>query len=220
MIPRRRSHAIHRLYYSPGACSLAVHIVLEEIGAPYELELRSARNGEGTTTPDYLAINPKGRVPTLTGVDGGAVLTEATAILLFLARRHPQALLLPDGIAGEARVLEWLSWLSIDLHGIGYGQLWRAHRFVDDPSLETAVQAKGRANIAAAHDLIEQRLCDGRPWAVGDRYSLVDPYLLVFWLWGSRVDFDMARWPSWSRLMERVLDRSAVRRAMAQEGLV
>lgn len=210
---------MHRLYYSPGACSLAVHIVLEEIGLPYEVELRSARDGEGTTTPDYLAINPKGRVPALTGVDGDTVLTEVLAILLFLARSHPAARLLPDDPAGEARVLEWLGWLSVDLHGIGYGQLWRAHRFVEDPALEDAVQAKGRVNIMAAYGHIEQRLADGRTWAVAGRYSVVDPYLLVFWLWGRRVGFAMEDWPHWSRLMERVLARPAVLRVLAREGL-
>lgn len=210
---------MHRLYYSPGACSLAVHIVLEEIGAPYEVELRSARNGEGTTTSDYLAINPKGRVPALTGVDGDKVLTEAGTILMFLARTYPEVRLLPDDPAGEARVQEWLGWLSVDLHGIGYGQLWRPHRFVDDAALEAAVQAKGRANIAAAYDHLEGILADGRRWAAPDRYSIVDPYLLVFWLWGRRVGFDMTQWPRWRRLMEQVLKRPAVQRVLAQEGL-
>lgn len=210
---------MHRLYYSPGACSLAAHIVLEEIGAPYELDLRSAKDGEGTTTDDYLAINPKGRVPALTGVDSDAVLTEASAILLFLARTNPEAALLPADPAGEARVVEWLSWLSIDLHGIGYGQLWRAHRFVEDRTLDSAVQAKGRDNIATAYQRIEHILADGREWAAGDLYSVVDAYLLVFWLWGRRVGFDMMKWPHWTHLMERVRARPAVQRALAQEGL-
>ncbi len=216
---------MHRLYYSPGACSLAVHIVLEEIGEPYEAELRSARNGEGTTTADYLALNPKGRVPALTGVPGGSggapeLLTEAVAILLFLARSHPGAMLLPTDPAGEARCLEWLSWLSVDLHGIGYGQLWRPHRFVPDPALYAAVKVKGLENIRAAYDHIDRILSDGRDWAVPGQYTVVDAYLLVFWLWGQRIDLDMGvEWPNWARLMNRVLARQAVRRALQQEGL-
>ncbi|MBB3809737.1 glutathione S-transferase family protein [Pseudochelatococcus contaminans] len=216
---------MHRLYYSPGACSLAVHIVLEEVGVPYELELRSAANSEGTTTAEYLALNPKGRVPALTGVRGGAggapeLLTEAVAIMLFLARSHPEAGLLPDDAAGEARCLEWLSWISVDLHGIGYGQLWRPHRFVSDEALYGAVQAKGRDNIRAGYDHIEKILSDGRDWAVPGQFTVVDAYLTVFWLWGRRIGLDMdAGWPVWQRLMTKVLDRPAVRRALAQEGL-
>ncbi len=216
---------MHKLFYSPGACSLAVHIVLEEIGAPYEAEVRSARNSEGTATPDYLALNPKGRVPALTGVGGDAggakgLLTEVGAILTFLARSHPEAELLPPTPEGAARCAEWMSWLSVDLHGVGFGQLWRPHRFVDDPALHEAVSAKGRSNIEAAYDHIERILSDGRDWAVPSAYSVVDPYLLVFWLWGARAGFDMqARWPHWARLMEKVKARPAVTRALQIEGL-
>lgn len=216
---------MHRLFYSPGACSLAVHIVLEEIGAPYETEVRSARNGEGTGATDYLALNPKGRVPALTGVDGDAggakgLLTEAVAILLFLARTNPQAKLLPADPDGEARCLEWLSWLSVDLHGIGYGQLWRPHRFVGDPAFHEAVIAKGRTNVVACYDHIEHVLSDDRDWAVPGSYSVVDPYLLVFWLWGKRIGLDMeAGWPRWARLMEKVMARPPVKHVLQLEGL-
>lgn len=216
---------MHRLYYSPGACSLAVHIVLEEIGIPYEAEARSAKDGQGTSTTDYLALNPKGRVPALTGVPGGSggaanLLTEAVAILLFLARSHPEAKLLPADPAGEARCLEWLSWISVDLHGIGYGQLWRPHRFVADAALYEAVKAKGLENIRAACDHVEHILSDGRDWAVPGQYTVVDAYLVVFWLWGRRIGLDMERgWPGWARLMTRVLSRPAVQRAREQEGI-
>lgn len=215
-----------RLYYSPGACSLAVHIALEEIGLPYETEIRSARNGEGTSTAGYLALNPKGRVPSLAGVPGGAggaenLLTEAVAILLFLARSYPKARLLPTDPAGEARCLEWLSWISVDLHGIGYGQLWRARRFVSDTTLYGAVEARGRDNIRDACDYIERILSDGRDWAVPEQYTIVDAYLVVFWLWGGRIGFDMdGSWPLWGRLMAKVLDRPAVQRTLHQERIV
>ncbi|CAN7523185.1 glutathione S-transferase C-terminal domain-containing protein [Rhizobium rhizogenes] len=216
---------MHRLYYSPGACSLAVHIVLEEIGEPYEKEIRSSLASKGTLTPEYLAINPKGRVPALSGVSGGAggapnLLTEAPAILLFLARSHPKARLLPADPAGEARCLEWLNWLAVDLHGVAYGQLWRAHRFVDDPALYPAVVAKGRENIRAGYDHIERILSDGRRWAVPGQFTVADAYLLVFWQWGKRIELDMrAGWPHWAALMEKVLARPSVRRAFEQEGL-
>lgn len=216
---------MHRLYYSPGACSLAAHIVLEEIGAPYETENPFASNSEGADAPGYRVVNPKGRVPALTGVRGNAggaseVLSEVSAILLFLARSHPEKRLLPADAAGEARCVEWLSWISVDLHGIGYGQLWRAHRFADASALHETIAAKGRDNIRSSYDLIERILSDHRDWAVPGQYTVVDPYLLVFWLWGRSIGMEMSEgWPHWSRLMERVIERPAVRRALHQEGL-
>lgn len=214
---------MRRLYYSPGACSLAPHIVLEEIGAPYELELRSARNAEGTSAPAYLALNPKGRVPALAGMPGSAggapgLLTEAPAILFFLARSHPDAGLLPRDPAAEARCMEWMNWLSGTVHGQSYGQIWRAHRFIGDPAQHAAVVAKGRENLDEQYAYVETVLADGRDWAVPGQYSIVDPFLLVFWLWGQRTGLEMAaRYPVWARLSERVLARPAVQRALEQE---
>ncbi len=216
---------LYRLYYSPGACSLAVRIVLEEIALPYKAELRSASNGDGTTTPEYLALNPKGRVPALDGVPGSAggaphLLTEAPAILYFLANNHPDAELLPTDLAGQARCLEWTNWLSGTLHAIGYGQLWRPQRFVADVALYSAVRSKGLLNIQDAHDYIDRVLSDGRDWAVPGHYTIADAYLTVFWLWGLEVGFDMeTKWPLWTRLMHKVLARPAVKRALALEGL-
>lgn len=216
---------MHRLHYSPGACSLAVHIALEEIGETYEAKLCSVHGNEGTRSPSYLALNPKGRVPALTDVSGSAggasgLLTEVTAILMYLGRSRPEAGLLSADAAGEARCLEWLSWLSIDLHGIGYGLLWRAHRFVDDPALHPAGVEKGRSNIRNCYDHIEKILSDGRDWAVPGQFTVVDPYLLVFWLWGKSIGLEMKKdWPHWTRLMGKVLERPAVQQALRQEGL-
>ena len=132
----------YRLYYSPGACSLAVHIALEEIGAPFERREVSVARGE-TTQPDYLAVNPKARVPALAIAGESRVLTELPAILTFLARQHPEANLLPSSNAlDEARCHEWLAWLAGWVHGVGYGELWRPLRFVSDPSLSEAHRAR------------------------------------------------------------------------------
>jgi len=213
---------MHQFYYAPRACSFAVHVVLEEIGAPYEARPRSIKDGQ-TASADYLALNPKGRVPALGGVAGSAggaadLLTEVGAILVFLARSNPQAKLLPPDPAAEARCLEWLSWLSTDVHGIGFGQLWRPERFVADAALYEAVMAKGMENIRAAFDHIETILADGRAWAVPGQYTVVDPYLTVFWRWGERIGLDMAAgWPLLSRLAAKVLARPAAVRALAQE---
>lgn len=179
----------HRLYYSPGSCSLAPHMVLEEIGLPYELELVSSKDGQMTNTDKWRAVNPKGRVPALSGVPGNIggqpnLLTEAAAILIYLARTNPDSQLLPTDAAGEARCIEWMNWLSSNVHAMSYGQIWRPQRFVDDESLFPAVKAKGFRNLDSQHAYIERLLADGRTWTVGETYSIVDPYLLVFFRWG------------------------------------
>ncbi|BBK45048.1 glutathione S-transferase [Allostella vacuolata] len=216
---------MYRLYYSPGACSLAARIVLEETGAPYEAELVSAVDSRMTETPAYRQVNPKARVPALWPVPGtigarDAVLTEVGAIMVYLARTYPEAGLLPADPAGEARCLEWLSWLTGSVHGQSYGQIWRAHRFTDEAEGMTAVKAKGMANLADQHRLIESVLADGRGWAVPGGYSIADPYLHVFYRWGGRIGLPMAAdYPAWTRLDAATTARPAVRRALAAEGL-
>ncbi|WP_323119676.1 glutathione S-transferase family protein [Burkholderia alba] len=208
----------YRLYYSPGACSLAVHIALEETGAPFDAEVVSVASGDNTGAR-YLAINPKARVPALAIPGEAGALTETPAILTYLARRHPDAQLLPlDDPLREARCQEWLAWLVGWTHGVGYGALWRPGRFAADPSVHGTISAHGRGVIAAANDTIEAGLGDGRAWAEPGGYSIVDPFLLVLYRWGQAVGFEMERHPAWSAHTQRVAGRDAVRRALAREG--
>ena len=220
---------MYTLYYSPGACSMAAHIVLEEIGAPFALELvssRGEREGSGTATDAWRAMNPKGRIPALLGVAGSAggapgLLTEAPAIMAWLARAHPEAGLLPDDPAAMARVLEWTHWLSGNVHAMSYGQIWRAQRFSDDEAGLEGIRAKGRRNLAGQHEYIESLLGGGRQWAVPEGYSIADPYLLVFFQWGQRIGIDMrGLYPAWGRWADRVTERAAVRRVLEKEGVV
>jgi glutathione S-transferase len=205
---------------------MAAHIALEEIGAPYELELISSkgpREGEATATPEYRAINPKGRVPALLGVPGrigGAenLLTELHAILVYLARTHTAAALLPEDPAAEARCIEWMNWLASNVHAMSYGQIWRPQRFVADEKDFPAVKAKGEQSVREQYAYIEGLLADGRDWAVPSGYTVVDAYLLVFYHWGRRIGLDMAAlYPAWTRITKRVAARPAVARVLAQE---
>jgi len=218
-----------RLYYSPGACSMAVHIVLEEIGQPYEIELVSTagvREGIMTGAPAWKAMNPKGRVPALMGVAGhigGAnnLLTELPAILLYLAHTNPQAQLLPTDSAGEARCLEWMNWLSSNVHAISYGLIWRPNRFTEEEGNFPALQAKGKANVLEQYSYIESLLADGRNFAVPDSYSVVDPYLLVFYQWGRRINLDITTtYPAWTALMQSVVSRPSVQWVLARENVI
>ena len=214
------------LYYSPGACSMAPHIVLEETGEPFTLELvssRGEREGPGTATAEWRAMNPKGRIPALATVPGSAggapgLLTEAPAIMAYLAMRHPEAGLLPADPAGVARCIEWTNWLSGNVHAMSCGQIWRAHRFTMDEAGFEAVREKGRHNLAEQYDYVERLLGDGRDWAVPGGYSIVDPYLLVFFRWGQRIGIDMrGDYPAWTRLTDKLLERPAVRRVLEKE---
>ncbi|HEV2321101.1 MAG TPA: glutathione binding-like protein [Gammaproteobacteria bacterium] len=206
-----------KLYYSPGACSMAPHILLEEIGVPYELVLVAISEGK-TRAPEYLAINSKGRVPALLTAEG-EILTEVPAISCYLAEHSAGVKLLPQGGLPLARCLEWFNWLSGTVHTMAFGQFWRAHRFLDDEQLFPPLKDKGRRNILDHFAFIEGRLKD-RNWAVGQAYTAVDAYLLVFFRWGHRIGLDMRPgYPHWNRHAERVLERPAVQRALQQEGV-
>ncbi|GJD63052.1 glutathione S-transferase family protein [Methylobacterium frigidaeris] len=205
------------LYYSPGACSLAPHIALEETGAAFEavkVDFATAEQRGGR----YLAINQKGRVPAL--AEGEWVLTENPAILRYIARRHPEAGLWPEDPREEARCAEWLAWISSTIHP-AYAHIRRAERYATDEAAIESVKAKGHETCADLWTMIEVGLSRGG-WAAGEHYSVADPYLLVFWHWGRGqvLGYDMARqFPSWTDHARRMAERPAVQRAFAREGL-
>lgn len=204
------------LYYSPGSCSLAPHIVLEEIGLPFSLSLASTDDGK-TRTPEFLRVNPKGRVPVL--VTGDSVLTEAPAILLHLAISNPDAGLLPSTKDGLVRSLEWFNWLSGTVHAVAIRQIWRPENFIRDQLQHKEIVSKGKENLQSAFALIEERM-SSTDWAVGEHYSTVDSYLLVFYRWGNRIGIDMtSEYKSWTQHTLRVLERAAVGRALSQESI-
>lgn len=209
-----------RLYYSPGSCSLAAHVVLEETGAPYVLDAVPVAEG-ATQSPRYLAINPKGRVPALELPGEPRVLTELPAIVTLIARRHRAVLdMLPADPLDEARCNEWFAWLTGWVHGVGFGGLWRPARFIAAPALHAAVSAHARGTIEASYAAIEQRLADGREYAVPCGYTVVDPFLLVLYRWGVRIGLPMRdTCQAWSALTSRLLERPAVQRVLRDEGI-
>ncbi|MGQ0529347.1 MAG: glutathione S-transferase family protein [Panacagrimonas sp.] len=210
----------YRLFYSPGACSMAPHILLEELGLAYESIRVSVAEG-ANRKPEYLAINPRGRVPALwiSDAQGERVLTEAVAIMVYLAQRHPQIDLLPKEPEGFARALEWMGWLASTLHQAGVRTVLRPERFTTDPAAAPGIAAQGREAIRVGYADIESRL-RGRRWALEDRYSTVDIYLLVFYRWGNRCGLDMrGDFPDYARVMDAVRARPAVRRIVEREGV-
>jgi glutathione S-transferase len=209
-------HMTPTLYYSPGACSLAPHIILEEIGLPFQLSLVSTADGS-TRTPEHLQLNPKGRVPVL--VTGDSVLTEAPAILLHLATSNPGKQLLVGTADGLVRSIEWFNWLSGTVHAVAIRQVWRPESFTDVLAQHEGIIVKGKKNLADAFSHIEARLAKSA-WAVGDNYSIVDPFLLVFYRWGNRIGFDMrSQYTEWTKHTLQILERPATVRALATENI-
>ena len=203
-----------KLYFSPGACSFASHIALEEIGKPYETQKVSLADGENRK-PEYLKLNPRGKVPTLV-VDGN-VLTENVGILSYLAGGNPKAGLWPKETWDQAKIIASMAWLSNTVHP-AYGRYFRPERFTTDAAGTEAVKASARAAYEGALKEIDT-LLEGRKWAVGDHYTVLDGYLLVFYRWGNRSKIDVKSLRNYTALMDKVLARPAVKKVMAGEGI-
>ncbi|MCE4223820.1 glutathione S-transferase [Methylobacterium sp. C25] len=205
------------LYYAPGACSLASHIVLEESGLPYEtarLDLAAGDQRAGS----YLAVNEKGRVPAL--VEDDWVLTENAAIMRHIARCRPQAGLWPEDLHEQAQADEWMTWIATS-HHVAFAHARRPARYTGDEAAHAGIVAKGREAFGDICTMTEVRLSNGG-WALGERYSVVDPYLLVMWTWarGPTIKFDMpASFPAWTAHARRMAERPAVRTVFEGEGL-
>ena len=205
------------LYYSPGAASMSSHIALEEVGAEYEpRQVKLSENEQ--RKPDYLAINPRGRVPALV-LEDGKVLTETAAILLYLARKFPDAKLLPDDPLGQARCIEWLSWLASVMH-VGFQMVRRPMRFAgQNPDYFPAVKKSGMDYLRPAYADIERRLASSK-FAVGDTLSIADLHLFVFYNWGRGAGFlAPAASPAFMRWGEAFAARDSVRRVAELEGV-
>jgi glutathione S-transferase len=204
------------LYYSPGSCSLAPHIVLNEIGQPFELRKFSTAD-RANYSAEYLAINPKGRIPALE-IDG-FVLTENPAILAYLGRKFPSAGLYPaDASEAEARCLELLAWSSNTVH-VAFAQLFRPERFVPNEQSYPPVKESGRTNFDRCLADIEKTL-QRQEYAVGAQFTVVDPFWLVFYRWAMRSNYDMRnKFPAYTAYVERLCNRTSVQRTLTAEGI-
>jgi glutathione S-transferase len=202
-----------KLYYSPGACSIGIHILLEEIGKPYEAEALNLREG-AQYQPGFVAVNPKSKVPTLAR-DDGTVLTEYPAIAYWLARTNPFAGLLPDNIDLQARVLELTDYAVATIHMQGFGRQFRASNFTPNPADEDAVKAKGR-DIAEKGFAQVSAALGGKEYAVGS-FSIADTAIFYTEFWAKRVGLALPA--NCAAHLDRVLARPATQRVLQQEGL-
>jgi glutathione S-transferase len=199
-----------KLFYSPGSCSLAAHIALEEAGARYETILTSTSAGD-QRKPEYLAVNPKGRVPALV-TDRGA-LTETPAILAYVAQRYPEARLAPTDPFDFARMQAFNSYLASTVH-VAHAHKHRGYRWADTEAAFEDMRRKVPQNEIDCFALIETEFLAG-PWVIGEQYTVADGYLftLADWLEGDGVD--PRQFPKVYAHRERVRQRPAVRKVLA-----
>ena len=201
------------LYYAPGTCAQAVRIALCEADAPHRA-VRVDLAAGAQRRADYLAINPKGRVPALVTERG--VLTESPALLLYVAQRFPAAALAPlsDPFA-LARLQELHSFLASTVH-VAHAHRPRASRWADEPEAQAAMQRKVPANMRESFAFIEQHYLGDGPWALGAQYSEADGYLFTIAGWLKSDGVDIAEFPRLAAHHQRVAARAAVQRALQE----
>jgi glutathione S-transferase len=200
-----------KLYYTPGACSLAPHIVAQEAGLTLDLVKVDLRTGKTESGATFADINPKGYVPALQ-LDNGEIMTEASVLVQYLADQAPQAGLAPaTGSIERYRVLEWLGFISTEIHK-GFGPLW-------NPQTPDAAKAIARVNLGKRFAYLDRTLA-ARPYLTGERFTIADAYLFTVVNWTNIHAIDLAPYPNLKAFMERVAARPKVREALRAEGLL
>lgn len=200
-----------KLYYAPGACSLAVHIVTKELGIPVEtvkVDLKAKKTADGG---DFTKVNSKGYVPALQ-LDDGAVLTEGPAITQYLADQNPAGNLAPKaGSIDRVRLQEWLNFITSEMHK-GVGNFF-------NPAITEEWKKAVSDRLAVRFGWLDEQLA-GKQYLMGDQFTVADPYLFTIINWTYAVKFDISKWPNVVEYHKRVGARPKVQEAMKAEGLV
>jgi glutathione S-transferase len=200
-----------KLYYSPGACSLAVHIVAREAGLPIDLEKVDLATHRTETGTDYLTVSPKGYVPAL-ALEDGSILTEVAAVAQFLADRRPETKLAPAQSTMERyRLQEWLAFISSEIHK-GFGPLWH-------PSAPEATKLAAKEKLAKRFAYLDQVLAT-QPFLMGEQFTVADAYLFTVVNWVNFLSVDIAPFGNLRAFMDRIGLRPKVREALSAEGLL
>lgn len=202
-----------KLFFAPNTCALASHIALEEAGAAYETVRVDFAAGE-QRKPDYLAVNPKGRVPALATERG--ILTETPAILAFVAQSFPAAKLAPlDDAFAFAQVQAFNSYLCSTVH-VAHAHRMRGTRWADEPEAIAAMKRKVPQSVGDCFELIERTMFEG-PFVTGDAYTICDSYLFTLAQWMEADGVEPARFPKIHDHRRRMAERPAVQKALAAE---
>ena len=202
-----------KLHYKPGACSMASHIILNELGTSFELDKTDTDANKTEAGDNFLKISPNGYVPALI-TDEGEIITENPAVLQYLADQSPDAdLAPPNGTLARTRLQEALNFISSELH-VSFGPFFSG-RELDGDARQRAEAGVGRR---AAH--IEQRLADGRDFLLGDTFTIADAYAFVVLNWAGFVGVSLAAHPKTQAYVARIAARPAAIKAMVAEGLM
>lgn len=200
-----------KLFYATGACSLSPHIVAEEAGIDLRLQKVDLKTKTINAEGDFLAINPKGYVPALQ-LDDGEILTEGPVIGQYLADLKPEKGLAPRaGTLARYHLQEWLGYINSELHKT-YSPLFR-------PTTPAETRAERLAYLGKRYDLVEKQLT-GRPYLLGDHFTVADAYLFTVTNWAGTVKLDLTPFPNVRAFQERIAARPAVKTAMTAEGLI
>jgi glutathione S-transferase len=203
-----------KLYYAPGACSIGIHLLLEEIGKPYEAVRLDIRAGD-TQKPPFTTINPKGKVPMLER-DDGVVITEYPVIAHYLAVVNGAARLRPTTEDAELEAAQAVDYCVATIHMQGFSRLFRPGNFSPNEADHEAVKARGRELIEKGFSIMNSAL-EGKQWVAGE-YSYADSALFYVEFWGAK-RMGMQLPPNLAAHLERMLARPAVQRMLEQEGL-
>ncbi|MDG1471473.1 MAG: glutathione transferase GstA [Ascidiaceihabitans sp.] len=202
-----------KLHYKPGACSMASHIILNELGVAFELDKTDTNAGKTEAGDNFLKISPNGYVPALI-TDDGDIITENAAVLQYLADQSPDAGLAPaNGTLARTRLQEALNFVSSELHK-SFGPFFSGTELVGD----ARQRAETRVGRRAAY--IEQSLADGRAFLLGDTFTVADAYAFVVLNWAGFVGVSLAAYPKTQSYVARIAARPAVIKAMVAEGLM
>lgn len=203
-----------KLYWGPHTCAIGIHVLLEEIGEPYETEQIDVAGGS-THEPPFQSVNPKGKVPTLVR-DDGSVLTEFGAIATWLARTHPDKHLLPDDPEGEARALEVVEYVEGTLHGQGFARIFLPQKFQPPDAVhetlglgKAAIRKQGRQIVEEAFAILNEQL-EGRPYAGGPSFTIADAALFYAERWAPQEDIALP--VNLARHFEAMTRRASVER--------
>ena len=198
-----------KLYYAPGACSLAAHIALRESGLPYQLARVDLRQ-HTVHGADFYAINAKGYVPVLE-LDDGQRFTEVAVILQYIADRNPGTLAPAFGTIARYRLMEWINFIATEIHK-GLGPLWK-------PTTPDAYKATVLASVGGRFDHVVQAL-GAKPYLMGDAFTIADAYLFTIVNWHRFLAFDIDRWPALQEFQSRVAARPSVHKVLEDEHLL
>lgn len=201
-----------KLYYAPGACSIGIHVLLEEIGKPYDAAQVNLREG-AQFKPEFTSVNPKSKVPTLVR-DDGSVLTEYPAIAYWLAKTNPSAKLLPDDVEQQTRALELTDYAVSTIHMQGFARQFRPANF-GSAADEEAVKARGKEMAEKGFANLDKAMA-GKEYAVGP-FSIADSAVFYVEFWSKRVGITLP--PNCAAHLDRMMARPAVQRVLKQEGL-